>query len=169
MNAFEFARRKHEGQTRKFTGLPYMVHCCNVASLSSLYSSGNIQVIMVGYLHDTIEDTETTKEELSKIFGGSIADDVWFLTNVDKSAGNRKHRKKLDNERLAYASSVAQTVKLADIMDNVPSMLIHKPEFGKRYLREKLDTVKVLTKANPELLNLTRNYLNGLNVQYGDK
>jgi len=169
MTPLEFARDKHEGSVRKFTGLPYIVHCCNVASICSLYAQGVSEVVETAYLHDTIEDTDTTFNELVDLFGYDVADSVVFLTNVDKSAGNRAKRKALDNDRLANSNHIAQTVKLADILDNVPSMLLHKPEFGKRHLREKLDTLKILDRANPVLLELTRDYLSELKSKYGDK
>lgn len=120
----------------------------------------------VAILHDTLEDTDATYEDLEHLFGISVANDVLSLTNVCKSFGSRQQRKDADNLRLAIASSRAQTVKLADILDNVPSMLLHNPSFGRKYLQEKIETVKILTKANPILLVSVKSYLDSLKQQY---
>lgn len=174
MNSRIFAALKHKGQTRKFTGLPYIIHPYVVADIVGQYTDGegwideNRNVYLdVAYLHDTLEDTDTTLSELESHFGNQVAQDVLSLTNVEKSFGNRKARKHADNERLSIASPVAQTVKLADIMDNVPSMLLYKSDFGRRYLKEKLKTVEILKDANPKLLELVRNYLKQLKKEFG--
>jgi len=154
----------HAGQVRKFTGLPYLVHCDAVASIASLYDPDAIEV---AYLHDTLEDTEASYDDLVRLFDKATAEDVLSLTSVGKSAGNRRQRKKFDNAILSLASPRAQTVKLADILDNVPSMMVHDPKFGIKYLSEKLATIDVLTRANPNLLSLSRDYLRKLKAQYG--
>jgi (p)ppGpp synthase/HD superfamily hydrolase len=74
--AFEFAKEKHRGQTRR-SGLPYIVHPELVAELVKKYMPGDSVALAVAYLHDTIEDTKTTYEELNDTFGKVIADLVW--------------------------------------------------------------------------------------------
>ncbi len=157
--ALRIARTAHHGQVRKFTGLPYLTHCQNVATIACTFEPDCYEVAM---LHDTLEDTDTHYDLLAANFGYEVADDVVSLTNVSKEAGNRKHRKDLDNLRLAKASYIAQTVKLADILDNVPSMILHKPEFGMRYLDEKLETLRILNAANQDLFKIVRDYLSNL-------
>ena len=158
--AIEYAEAAHKGQTRKFTGLPYMIHLHAVANTVRYYEDAF--TVRVAYLHDIIEDTDVTYDDLVEKFGSAVAGSVRDLTNVPKKFGNRADRKRADNDRLAIAPGFVQSVKLADILDNVPSMLGNDPDFGLKYLKEKLATVEVLTAANPELRELTARYLERL-------
>ena len=81
--AIEFAVEKHKGQLRKGTNLPYIVHPLKVMSKLVEWGSSK-DTIIIGILHDTLEDTNTTYEELVENFGEYIADGVRFCT-ADKS------------------------------------------------------------------------------------
>ena len=70
--AYLFAEKKHEGQIRK-SGDPYISHCIGVAMILADLQGGPATII-AGLLHDTIEDTGTTKEEIEKEFGKEVAD-----------------------------------------------------------------------------------------------
>lgn len=70
--AREFAERVHEGQTRKVSEVPMFTHLEEVAGI--LQNAGmSEEVVMAGYLHDTVEDTETTAEDIERTFGPAVA------------------------------------------------------------------------------------------------
>src|ERR1700676_1178713 len=73
--AADFAARRHTGQQRKGRGNePYINHLAEVANLLSLATDGtDAELVAVGWLHDTIEDTETPREELAQKFSKRVA------------------------------------------------------------------------------------------------
>lgn len=80
-----FAAEKHRGQERRISKEPYVEHCRRVSRTVSLYTP-DTNIIAAALLHDTLEDTETTYEELVKEFGAQVADMVRALTNDTHSA-----------------------------------------------------------------------------------
>jgi (p)ppGpp synthase/HD superfamily hydrolase len=85
-DVLEFATRAHAGQTRKFTGVPYITHPIAVAKIAKETAIGrwiNISLLeKVALLHDVLEDTDVTYEELVVAFGEGVADRVRMLTKV---------------------------------------------------------------------------------------
>jgi (p)ppGpp synthase/HD superfamily hydrolase len=163
--AVEFAKHKHKWQTRKFTGAPYFVHCATVACIVDCFENdwNNIQSRTVAYLHDTLEDTNTTYEELVSNFDSYTADCVKELTKTPEQYGmNRSSRLKVDIKRFYDACETSKTVKLADILDNVPSMFAFDPEYGMKYLKEKMLFLPALEGGNPELFDVVVNTLDKL-------
>jgi (p)ppGpp synthase/HD superfamily hydrolase len=146
--AAAFAAMKHAGQTRKYTGEPYIVHPTAVAEMVKL-AGGDEAAIAAAFLHDTLEDTDTSFSELAAEFGTEIANLVNELTDHFTPTFfpklNRAARKMLETERLATISKKAKMVKLADIADNTASIVAHDPAFAKVYLVEKAAMLKVLT------------------------
>ncbi len=127
LKAFEFAARKHQHQRRKNeTAIPYINHLIAVAE--TLWEIGNvheIDTITAGILHDTIEDTDTSPEELEATFGKKICRIVEEVTD-DKRLP--KHvRKQLQIEHAGTASIEARHVKLADKICNVEDLLEYPP------------------------------------------
>jgi (p)ppGpp synthase/HD superfamily hydrolase len=152
--ATAFAMRKHAGQSRKYSDEPYMVHLLAVAELVSSIGASD-KVVAAAILHDTLEDTATTVEELEREFGPEIASLVIEVTDVYVSGaghGNRAERKAKERERLASVSANAQTIKVADLIDNTGSIVERDPDFAKLYLTEKAALLGVLTKADPKML-----------------
>ena len=81
--AIALALRAHEGQVRKGDGqLPYVVHPVTVALILSRYT-GDEDTIIAGLLHDTLEDTLVTKEEVERGFGERVRDMVLDVTEPD--------------------------------------------------------------------------------------
>jgi (p)ppGpp synthase/HD superfamily hydrolase len=156
--AIEFAEVKHAGQKRKYTGEPYLVHLLAVANMVRL-AGGSNDMVVAAVLHDTLEDTETTFVELEREFGAKVAGLVAELTDVfvsGSSHGNRAVRKAKERARLATVSADAQTIKVADMIDNTGSIVERDPDFAKLYLTEKAALLEVLTKADPALLEKAR-------------
>lgn len=99
-NAIELAKNAHEGQVRKYTGEPYFNHLEEVANIVSEYTDDE-SMIAAAYLHDVVEDTDTTIGAVKSRFGDIVAGYVNGLTDISKpSDGNRKTRKKMDREHL---------------------------------------------------------------------
>ena len=153
-----FATAAHAavGQTRKYTGEPYVVHPMEVASLVESVG-GTEAMVAAALLHDVLEDTGVTVDVLEELFGSEVADLVLWLTDVSKPGdGNRSTRKALDRQHSAAAPAAAQTVKVADLISNTRSIVAHDPGFAKVYLEEKRLLLDVLTRADPTLLTMAR-------------
>lgn len=118
--AIEFAAIRHKDQKRKGTELPYIVHPMEVMQI--LTENGcDKTVIAAGILHDTIEDTETTYDDILENFGKEIADIV-ASESEDKSK-SWKERKQTTIDSLPNESFETQLVCCADKLSNLRSML----------------------------------------------
>lgn len=145
-----FAFEKHGEQKRKYTGEPYMKHLEEVVNLVNM--AEHTYCVQLAWLHDVLEDTNATYQELFVEFGREIADDVRVLSDLLKPEdGNRAYRKAKYKEQLADAHKGVQTVKLADLISNTSSIVLHDPAFAKVYLREKKELLDVLTRGNKTL------------------
>jgi len=131
-----FAYGAHAGQVRKYTGEPYITHCEAVANM--VHDAGcHERTVAAAWLHDTVEDTPVTNDDICRLFGETVAKYVEYLTDYDHSHGNRATRKSADRTRLSTAPNAVATIKLADIIDNTKSIVEHDPQFAKVYLEEK--------------------------------
>lgn len=148
--ARKFATRAHadQGQRRKYTDQPYIIHPAAVASMVGAVGGDECSVA-AAWLHDVLEDTSTSRREIYCKFGKEVWGLVLELTAVSKpSDGNRRARKLKDLLHLSHATPRAMTIKLADIIDNLPSVLLHAPDFAKVYVEEKRAELGVLTAGN---------------------
>lgn len=153
-----FATAAHAavGQTRKYTGEPYVVHPIEVSELVASVN-GTEAMVAAALLHDVLEDTEVTVDLLEEQFGSKVADLVLWLTDISRPKdGNRGARKALDRQHSAAAPAAAQTIKVADLISNTRSIIAHDPGFAKVYLEEKRLLLDVLTRADPTLLTIAR-------------
>jgi (p)ppGpp synthase/HD superfamily hydrolase len=152
--AESFAVEAHLSQMRKYTGRPYVEHVIAVSAIVAAYGGDQNQIV-AALLHDTVEDTDTTLEQITELFGPDVAKLVEELTNVyDKSAYpnmNRAERKRLEAIRLGSISDRAQTIKYADFLNNGEDILVQDPKFAKVYLREMAHKLKLMTRGNPAL------------------
>ena len=128
IKAVAFAAEKHKNQRRKDAqASPYINHPIALANvLANEGDIANKDVLIGALLHDTIEDTETTPEELKAIFGEKIASIVMEVTD-DKNLP-KAQRKALQIEHAAHASMEAKLVKLADKICNLRDMLSSPPQ-----------------------------------------
>jgi len=127
LSALAFAAEKHRDQRRKNAeASPYINHPIALANM--LANEGHVDdsvVICAALLHDTIEDTETTPEELRGTFGDEIADIVREVT--DDKLLSKQHRKRLQIEHAGSLSDKAKLVKLADKICNLRDMAQQPP------------------------------------------
>ena len=122
--AADYARAAHESidQRRKFTNEPYIVHPQAVAAWVASVTT-NPAVIAAAWLHDVVEDTPVTIDQIESDFGPEIARLVADLTDVSqKSDGNRQQRTAIDRKHTSATDPRAKTVKLADLIDNLSDM-----------------------------------------------
>jgi (p)ppGpp synthase/HD superfamily hydrolase len=151
LDAVKFAREAHEGQQRKYTFKPYVFHPINVGFILT-YITSDENIIVGGILHDVIEDTDATEDDILHMFGRPITDYVMDVTNISKPEdGNRKVRKRIDREHLAEARPESKTIKLADIIDNARSIVKNDPDFAKVWLGEKKELLPYLVEGDARL------------------
>jgi hypothetical protein len=156
-----FAIQAHRNilQVRKHTGHPYEVHLKAVAQLVKEVE-GDDGMIAAAWLHDVVEDTPTTLDEVEQAFGPDVAALVADLTDVSHpSDGNRAARVALNRVHSAQASSRAKTIKLADLIDNARDICKHDPKFAPVFLAEMAALLEVLKEGDPELLHRARRTL----------
>lgn len=156
--ARDFANQAHEavGQKRKHTGEPYIVHPAEVADIVASVPH-SIEMTEAAFLHDVVEDTTVTLAEIHERFGPLVAEYVGWVTDVARPEdGNRAVRKAINRDHLASAPAAAQSIKVADIISNVSTILRQDPAFAKVYVPEKAAALEVLTRADPVLLSRAR-------------
>jgi len=149
--AKEFATIAHKGQVRKYTGVPYIVHPVEVMEIVRTVKHDDT-MLAAALLHDVVEDTDCTLDDIRAEFGDDVASLVADLTDVSNADdGNRDVRKAKDREHSADASPSAQTVKLADLISNSVDIIKNDPSFAKIYMVEKFLLLGVLTDGDPIL------------------
>jgi (p)ppGpp synthase/HD superfamily hydrolase len=138
---------------RKYTNEPYIVHPKQVAQFVET-AGGTPEMIAAAWMHDVLEDTGVTPDVMRAEFGDAVTDLVLWVTDVSKKEdGNRATRKAIDRQHIAAAPGEAHTIKLADIISNCSSIMMHDAEFAKVYFEEKRLLLEVLTKGNEGLYN----------------
>jgi (p)ppGpp synthase/HD superfamily hydrolase len=116
-NALEQARIAHAGQVRNGSGgMPYIEHPVRVAALLEEHGYGE-EVLAAALLHDVVEDSGTTLDELREKFGGEVAGLVGAMTD-DESIDDYRQRKAEHRERLAAAPVGAMAIYGADKLTN---------------------------------------------------
>lgn len=116
--AARFAAKAHEGKMRKGSEIPYIVHPLETAVIVSRMTE-DPELISAALLHDVLEDTEVTFEELSELFGKWVADLV--AAESEDKRKTWKERKQATIERLASASREEKLLCLADKLSNLRS------------------------------------------------
>jgi (p)ppGpp synthase/HD superfamily hydrolase len=125
-----------------------------------------------GFLHDTIEDTEATHDDIRTLFGRKVHSLVDELTNKYKAEGssmNRAERKKFECERLSRCSREAKIIKLIDRIDNLLEMDGAELPFLEKYCNESVELSKAIGDAhaelNEELCTVIHDRLHGIGAQ----
>ena len=127
LKALAFAAHKHKDQRRRdVEASPYINHPITLADIlcNEAHVTDN-EVICAALLHDTVEDTDTTPEELEREFGPAIRDIVMDVT--DDKGLPKAERKQRQIEHAAHISDKAKLVKLADKISNLRDMAVCPP------------------------------------------
>ena len=168
----EFATERHKGQMRT-DGTMYITHPIRVSEIVNKYKKSNNQKILTAgaLLHDVLEDTYTSYRELKDRFGLVVASLVMEVTSSDfvsKMVGKQVYLA----HKMQYMSSYALVIKLADRLDNLMDMKnmpvdrIKKTFFDTIYMINFIETKRILTEAQSNLVQAIRDQLNVLNSEY---
>lgn len=148
LRAIHFAADKHKDQRRKgVEASPYVNHPIEVAELlASVGQVRDLDLLQAAVLHDTVEDTETTPEELERAFGPRVRSIVAEVTD-DKSL-EKAERKRLQVEHAPHMSPEAKQLKLVDKICNVRDVAVHPPKgWDLVRRREYLDWTELVVKG----------------------
>ena len=160
LSALQFAAEKHRDQRRKgANAAPYINHLIQVAEI--LWTVGNVRdvtLLVASILHDTLEDTDATPEEIRAQFGEEVLALVFEVTD-DRSL-TQKERKQLQVETAPHKSPKAKLLKIADKISNVQDIIASPP--GDWSLKRKQEyllwTERVVAGLRGENENLERYY-----------
>lgn len=141
LDAAHFAFTAHEGQFRKYNFEPYICHPAEVAAIVSQVTN-DPETLSAAWLHDVVEDCGVDLGLIRVQFGDQVATFVDGLTNpsqIDPELRklNRVQRKLKDRDHLANAHNNTKTVKLADILSNINSLVYNDPSFARVWVKEK--------------------------------
>jgi guanosine-3',5'-bis(diphosphate) 3'-pyrophosphohydrolase len=158
LKAASFSAKKHRFQKRKgVNGEPYINHPLEVANL--LVNVGKVEdydILIAAILHDTVEDTETTAEELTELFGENVASMVLEVTD-DKTLP-KAERKQKQIEHAPHISAGAKQIKLCDKISNITDVTNNPPQDWSKerrleYVHWGEKVVAGLRGINPDLEN----------------
>ena len=126
LGATVFAARKHQDQRRKGQDrLPYVNHVIEVAEmLARVAGTSDLAILQAALLHDTVEDTDTTFEEIEELFGADVRHLVEEMTD-DKDLP-KAERKRLQIEHAPGLSDRGKLIKIADKISNIRD-IVHRP------------------------------------------
>lgn len=164
--AREFAIIKHGTAMRKSNGLPYYTHPIAVATrlLQFPETSINQDIICAAYLHDTLEDTDTTSEEITLKFNETVSKLVQEVTSDKRLIKERQQtdpqaKAKYLTGKINRMSKDARAIKLADREHNVSDLHVCTSEFSTRYANE---TRYILDHCNVELRGFEREIVHSI-------
>lgn len=131
-DAIVYAAEKHDTQARKGTSIPYLVHPMNVCKILLRYGAG-LDLAMAGVLHDVVEDTEATTEEIAERFGARVAELVSGASEPDKGADWRTRK-----EHTVHSVSLCDdldllALKCADKLDNLRDIQFDYEQEGESF------------------------------------
>lgn len=164
--AMKMAYEWHDGQLRKHTGLPYIIHPVAVSAYVERaihadpawegWRPNHDAIVCAAMLHDVIEDCGVNEDDFIAEFGwhtGTMLHSlVLQVSEVSRpDMGNRKHRRSLDAEHYSKASPGMASVKLADIIDNAIGIRRDDQKFWKVYQQEMIDLLPKLKHGCPSL------------------
>jgi GTP diphosphokinase / guanosine-3',5'-bis(diphosphate) 3'-diphosphatase len=139
--AYVFSALEHKGQVRR-SGEPYLVHPLNVAAILAEMKADDVSIV-VGLLHDVLEDTLTSKELIAQQFGGEVADLVDGLTKISRFSYVSREQEQAETFRKMILAMVSDLrvvlVKLADRLHNMRTLQYLPEEKRREIARETLD------------------------------
>ena len=176
----QFASIAHGPQWRKFADEPYINHPVRVMEICSEYTKDEA-VLAAALLHDVIEDTTTGSEDIRLFLEGFLNREqasrittlVIELTDVyvkeNYPSWNRRKRKQQESVRMSTVSADAQTIKYADILDNLGDIMNAGDEFATKYVYECRSLLQYMRTGNTTLRNRVNEAIkNALSVLKGN-
>lgn len=139
--AYKFAKKTHDGQFR-VSGEPYIIHPVEVAKILAGLEV-DIHTLMAAFLHDVLEDTDTSPDTIKEMFGEDVLNLVQGVTKLGKLKFKSKEERQAENFRrlfIAMANDIRVIfLKLADRLHNMRTLNFMTPEKQKKIARETLD------------------------------
>jgi len=139
--AYVFSAKVHQGQNR-LSGEPYLNHPLEVSRILAQLKM-DVPTIVTGLLHDTVEDTKATLEEIESLFGSEIMFLVDGVTKISKMVFSTKEERQAESLRKMVISMAKDIrvviIKLADRLHNIRTLQHHSPEKSKAIAQETLD------------------------------
>ena len=156
IQAAQYATGVHAGQVRKYTGMPYICHPARVAARVATHPEATEVMVMAAFLHDTVEDTSVTFDDIRSLFGEPVTNLVTDLTDpcctglADVCKGKpRAERKAIARGYLMAVCRKAKIIKMIDRIDNLRDMPLTPPNsYTKMYLEESLLLAKAIGGAD---------------------
>src|SRR5438045_8033404 len=140
--AYRFSEVSHQGQQRA-SGEPYLSHPVEVAQLLVGFKM-DVTTVTAGLLHDVLEDTHATKEQLEREFGKEIAELVDGVTKIGKLAFSSREERQAENFRKMLVAMARDLrvlmIKLADPLHNMRTTDHLPHEKARKIAQESLDT-----------------------------
>ena len=158
-DAARYAAQAHAGQKRS-GGKPYISHPVRVANLVKKYKDTKEldKLMSAAFLHDTIEDTDTTEEQLRKMFGDLVASLVKELTS-DKEKIEKLGKAEYLTQKMIHMSSWGLVIKLADRLDNVTDIKTAKSVTWRHRYRDETEAILNKLEQNRKLSGTHRNII----------
>lgn len=165
-DAFDYAYKKHFG-VKRITGDDYITHPLSVAMILTDINA-DAQCLAAALLHDTVEDTDSTKEEITKLFGAEVALLVDGVTKINKLHFINAGEQMAANQRKILVGLSEDVriiiIKLADRLHNLRTLYVMPVEKQKKKARE---TLEILTPVADRLgINKIKNELEDLSLRY---
>ncbi len=139
--AYEFSAASHQGQQRA-SGEPYLSHPLEVANLLAGFKM-DVTTVTAGLLHDVLEDTHATKDEITREFGPEIAELVDGVTKLGKLAFSSREERQAENFRKMLVAMARDLrvlmIKLADRLHNMRTLGFLPPDKSRKIAQETLD------------------------------
>ncbi len=147
LQAVRFAAEAHRDDRRKGSAAaPYINHPITVAEQLAAAGLGeDTELLMAAMLHDVVEDTQTTGEQLVAAFGERVASIV--LEVSDNKALEKDVRKRLVVEQIGHKSRPARLIKLSDLIANVQDVIHHPPHWSHERKLRYLEWAEQVTRA----------------------
>lgn len=149
LDAIQFANEKHAGQVRKGSGIPYISHPIAVSYLVAAYKSSRhlVALLVAAILHDCLEDTDATFEEIARRFGPMVASLVQELKNDDEEIA-RVGKLAYHTKKMLGMSSYALVIKLCDRLHNISDNPTEKMVADTLVLMQRLRKGRKLSKTH---------------------
>jgi (p)ppGpp synthase/HD superfamily hydrolase len=161
MNSLEYRARLyatncHFNQRRKCTREHYIVHPAAVVDIVRSVPH-TAEMLAAAWLHDTVEHTPTTVDDIRHFFGEEVASLVEMVTDVSRPEdGSKAKRRAIDLVHLSLASPAAKTIKIADVIDNARAIAVWDPSFAAVWLPEKREQLEMLRGGDAGLWRAAR-------------
>ena len=146
-HAATFSAKKHEKQFRKSSGSPYITHPRGVYKLLKDLRIKDVEILVSAYLHDTLEDTNTSYNEIKKEFSKNVADTVKDLTSDTRKIEIIGKPQYLLKKMLSMPDN-SLTIKLADRLQNLDDILTANKKFAEKMWHQTWYIIDGLRKRN---------------------